>query len=324
MKINTQDLESIKDRIDLPKLENKAVLLIGSSGFLGNWFVELFDYLNIEYYKFDPVLNPKQDITKPFSQLPRYDYVINCAGIASPEKYMQQPVLTMDISYIGTKNVLEYAIKNEVESVMMFSSSEVYGTPNPQAIPTKETYIGAIPTMGNRSCYDIGKQVLETLCNIYYNEYKVPVKMVRPFNFYGPYMGINDNRVLSNWMRNYLQDKPITIYGNGKQTRTFCYASDGIAMITELLLNGKDGEIYNVGNPSPEVNMVELANKFYESLGAKPNYDLIDYPDDYPDDEPLRRCPNIDKVVAHTNIIPIVDFKRGIKNMLNYFKIEQE
>ena len=105
------------------------------------------------------------------------------------------------------------------------------------------------------------------------------------------------------------------LFGWFWQERFFWRIFETKLSITELLLNGKDGEIYNVGNPSPEVNMVELANKFYESLGAKPNYDLIDYPDDYPDDEPLRRCPNIDKVVAHTNIIPIVDFKRGIKNM---------
>jgi len=321
-KISNQDLESIKNRISLDKLQGKSVLLIGSSGFLGNWFIELFDYLGIDYLCYDPSENKDHDICNSLLDLPRYDYVINCAGIASPEKYMKEPVLTLDISYIGTKNVLDYANKYNVESVLMFSSSEVYGTPNPNAIPTKEDYIGAIPTMGNRSCYDIGKQVLETLSFIYYNEFNTPVKMCRPFNLYGPYMGVNDNRVLSNWMRNYLTDKKITVYGDGKQTRTFCYAGDGIAMMMEILLNGKDGEVYNVGNPSPEVNMIELAEKFYEALEAEPNYEFIKYPSDYPSDEPLRRCPNIDKVVKHTNIIPSVDFKTGIKNMLEFFKVE--
>jgi len=319
--VNEQDLNSITSRVDVDQFKNKTVLLIGSNGFLGNWFVDLFEHLKVEYLAFDPSINPEHDINnkEALMSLPRYDYVINCAGIASPEKYMKQPVLTMDISYIGTRNVLDYVREKNVESVIMFSSSEVYGTPDPRAIPTKETYIGAIPTMSNRSCYDIGKQVLETLCNIYYNEYNVPVKVVRPFNFYGTYMGINDNRVLSNWMRAHLRQEKIKIYGDGKQTRTFCYAGDGIAMITQLLLSGKDGEIYNVGNPSPELNMIELADKFYESLGVEPNYDLISYPDDYPSDEPLRRCPNIDKVVAQTNIIPTVDFKTGIIRMLEYF-----
>ena len=168
MKISTQDLESIKNRISLNLLENKSVLLIGSSGFLGNWFAEVFDYLGIEYLKYDPNENPDYDVNKPID-LPRYDYVINCAGIASPEKYMEEPILTMDISYIGTKNVLDYCNKHNVESVLLFSSSEVYGTPNPNAIPTKEEYVGSIPTRSNRSCYDIGKQVLETLCYLYNN-----------------------------------------------------------------------------------------------------------------------------------------------------------
>ena len=321
MKISVQDLESIKNRTSSELLEGKSVLLIGSNGFLGNWFVEVFDYLGVEYLKYDPADNPDNDITKPLT-LPRYDYVINCAGIASPEKYMKKPLLTMDVSYIGTKNVLDYCNEHNVESVILFSSSEVYGTPDPNFIPTKEDYIGAIPTRSNRSCYDIGKQLLETLCYIYKNEYDTPVKVTRPFNMYGPYMGINDNRVLSNWMRSFLQGEGIKIYGDGRQTRTFCYAADGIAMMLEVLLKGENGEIYNVGNSSPELNMVQLAEKFYEALDAEPNYEVIEYPDFYPSDEPLRRCPNIDKVVQRTNILPQTDLKCGIRNMLEYFKIE--
>lgn len=322
MRIDKKDLESIKKRIDFSKLKGKTVLLTGSSGFLGNWFKEFFDYYDIEYLNFDPADNPHNDINKPLD-LPRYDYVVNCAGIASPEKYLLQPVLTLDISYIGTKNVLDYCISKKVESALLFSSSEVYGTPNPNAIPTKESYIGAIPTTGNRSCYDIGKQVLETLSHIYANEYNAPVKVVRPFNMFGPYMGISDNRVLSNWMRSFLKNEEINIYGDGQQTRTFCYAADGVAMMLEVLLNGKDGEIYNVGNSSPELNMVQLAEKFYEALDSDPNYKVIEYPDFYPSDEPLRRCPNIDKVVQHTNILPEVDLKTGIKRMFEYYKQEK-
>lgn len=323
MKISVQDLESIKNKVSVDLLKDKSVLLIGSSGFLGNWFADVFDYLGVEYLKYDPSENPDNDINKPLD-LPRYDYVINCAGIASPEKYMKQPILTMDISYIGTKNVLDYCNKHNVESVLLFSSSEVYGTPNPNFIPTKEDYVGAIPTTSNRSCYDIGKQLLETLCYLYKNEYNTPVKVVRPFNMYGPYMGINDNRVLSNWMRSFLKGEGIKIYGDGQQTRTFCYAGDGIAMMLEVLLKGENGEIYNVGNSSPELNMIQLAGKFYEALDAEPNYEVIEYPGFYPSDEPLRRCPNIDKVVKRTNILPKTDLKSGIKSMLDYFKIEDK
>lgn len=196
--------------------KSKSVLLIGSDGFLGNWFRDILDENGNKYATYD--IQSGNDICDGMGDIPRYDYVINCAGIASPEKYMKQPVETMDVSYIGTKNVLDYCVENKVESVLMFSSSEVYGTPESISIPTKEDYIGTIPTRSSRSCYDIGKQVLETLCHIYHNKHNVPVKVVRPFNFYGAYMGINDNRVLSNWMRSMLRDEDIMIYGDGKQT----------------------------------------------------------------------------------------------------------
>ena len=150
------DLQYITECIDIDKLKNKTVLLIGSEGFLGNWFSDFFDYNNIEYLKYD--IHSGDDICNSMD-IKRYDYVINCAGIASPEKYMKMPIETMDVSYIGTKNVLDYCQDNNVESALLFSSSEVYGTPDKNSIPTKESYIGSIPTRGNRSCYDIGKQV---------------------------------------------------------------------------------------------------------------------------------------------------------------------
>lgn len=299
---------------------NKTVLLIGSDGFLGNWFKDIFQNNGNELLCYD--IKAGNDICNALS-LPRFDYVINCAGIASPEKYMKEPLATMDVSYIGTKNVLDYCIKNKVESVLMFSSSEVYGTPIPDSIPTTEDYIGTIPTRNNRSCYDIGKQVLETLCYIYHSKYKVPVKVVRPFNFYGPYMDRNDNRVLSNWMTSYLNNEKIVVYGDGKQTRTFCYASDGIAMCLVVMILGKDGEVYNVGNPSPELSMVEFAKVFCQTLNYEKNYELKDYPTRYPSDEPVRRCPSIDKILKLGAQYPKVDLSVGLNKMLNYFQGEE-
>jgi len=297
--------------------KSKSVLLIGSDGFLGNWFKDILTKNGNEFLCYD--IKDDNNICEPLD-IPKYDYVINCAGIASPEKYMKQPVETMDVSYIGTKNVLDYCVNNNVESILMFSSSEVYGTPNKESIPTKEDYIGTIPTRSSRSCYDIGKQVLETLCYIYYNKWKLPIKVVRPFNFYGPYMGINDNRVLSNWMRSYLQNNDIMVYGNGKQTRTFCYVKDGIDMCIGVLLDGKDGEVYNVGNPTPELSMIELAEIFCDVLDYKDRFVIREYPSFYPKEEPLRRCPNIDKVVKDTAVQPKTTLKIGLKKMLKYFK----
>tara|TARA_R100000152_G_C6775965_1_gene204759 strand:+ start:1694 stop:2704 length:1011 start_codon:yes stop_codon:yes gene_type:complete len=331
-----EDLEHIKKQIPVEELKNSKTLLIGSNGFLGRWFFDLFQHIGAEVVCIDNDSAPsdskanylKYDICQTIELEEHFDYIINCAGIASPEKYMKLPIETLDVSYIGTKNVLDFARKNGTKSILLFSSSEVYGTPHPDFIPTKEDYIGSIPTMGNRSCYDIGKQVLETLSHIYFNEYNSPVKVLRPFNLYGPHMGTKDNRVLSNWMNNALDGKSIKVYGDGGQTRTFCYAADGIAMALGVLLKGENGQVYNIGTNTPELNMRELASKFLEGiekkgllgLGKKIEVDMISYPSDYPSDEPLRRCPNIDKTVRATNIQPSTSLVQGIGKMFEYFK----
>lgn len=321
------DIETITEKINLDKFSGKKVMLIGSNGFLGRWFCDFFKHNQIETLCMDNNIcstntyfeYKEHNICESIPTNDRYDFIINCAGIASPEKYLQNPVDTLDVSYIGTKNILEYAKRVNPESVLMFSSSEVYGTPDKKNIPTKETYIGAIPTRSSRSCYDIGKQVLETLSYVYYNKYKTPVKVVRPFNAYGPHMGPGDNRVLSKWMKSCINNEKIKIYGDGKQTRTFCYAADCICMMLGVLLEGDSGEIYNVGSNTPEINMVELAEKLYDTLGIEKNYEIIEYPEEYPSDEPTRRCPNIDKTVKKTNVHPYTSLNTGLKKMHKYF-----
>ena len=233
-----EDLKHIESQIQADQLKKGRTLLIGSNGFLGRWFFDFLKHINADVFCIDNDSSPsdskanyiKYDICQPLDLKDHFDYIINCAGIASPEKYTKLPVETLDVSYIGTKNVLNFAKENGTKSILLFSSSEVYGTPSPDFIPTKEGYVGTIPTMGNRCCYDVGKQVLETISYIYFKKYNLPIKILRPFNLYGPYMGIKDNRVLSNWMNNVLDGKSIKVYGEGEQTRTFCYVADGIAM----------------------------------------------------------------------------------------------
>lgn len=328
---------------DISKFKNKTVLLTGSGGFLGRWFVQVFDYLNQEYLNNTLTLicleshivndnnithkSIKLDITKSLSEdleknkIKNIDYILNCAGIASPEKYQKFPIETLDVSYLGTKNILDLSFKYKVESIMLFSSSEVYGTPRKDAIPTKETYIGSIPTTSNRSCYDIGKQVLETLGYVYFNKFKTPIKTVRPFNIYGPFMDVNDKRVLPNFVKSFIKNEPIKIYGDGKQTRTFCYIADSIVMFLKILLNGENGECYNIGNPNPEISMIKLAKLFYKSLGSKNYAELIPYPNAYPSDEPLRRCPDISKTIKITKFKPQIKLEDGIKKMFDYIKL---
>lgn len=329
-----KEIDKVKSIIQYQdEFKDKTVLLIGSNGFLGRWFYDFFSSIDCQLICLDNDIAPNdtstlyinkdicEDITKV---LPRnrynIDYVINCAGIASPEKYLKLPVETLDVSYIGTRNVLELCKIHDVKSVLFFSSSEIYGTPDPDFIPTSEDYVGKIPTNSNRSCYDVGKLVLETLVNVYVKEHNVNAKIVRPFNLYGPYMGTKDNRVLSNFMNNYLLKKPLDIYGSGLQTRTYCYAGDGIAMMLKILIGGNTGETYNVGKLSPEINVMQLADLFYESLGGVKNVKKIPYPEGYPSDEPSRRCPNISKVKKELGIEAETEFANGLKIMKSYFE----
>jgi len=321
------DIQTINQHVDVEKFRDKKVMLIGSNGFLGRWFYDFLKYNKIETLCMDNNIcsektyfkHKQHNICESIPTDERYDFIINCAGIASPEKYLQHPVATLDVSYMGTKNILEYAKRVKPESILMFSSSEVYGTPDKNNIPTKESYVGSIPTTSSRSCYDIGKQALETLCYVYYNKYKIPIKVVRPFNAYGPHMGPGDNRVLSKWMMSCINNEKIKIYGDGKQTRTFCYAADCVSMMLGVLLEGDSGQIYNVGSNTPEINMIDLAEKLYETLGIEKNYEIIEYPNEYPADEPSRRCPNIDKTVHKTNVQPYTPLNAGLKKMHKYF-----
>ena len=320
-----KELQDIFLKIDGNRMKNKKVLVIGSTGFIGSYLINYLNHCGIDYLSVDikEDENSKnhiiENICKRIPTHERYDYVINCAGIASPVFYMKKPIQTLDVSYVGTKNVLDYCLKTKPESIIMFSSSEVYGTPPPNKLPTDEQYIGNIATMSSRSCYDVGKMVLETLCHSYMVEYGCPIKIIRPFNFYGPYMNPNDQRVLSNWIKRLRQNKKMLVYDHGKQTRTFCYIADGICGILKAMLDGKNGQVYNIGNPYPEISMVELAKKLEDCFGKKNSYEVVEYPEDYPKDEPQRRCPDISKAKNHLKYEPIYGFEYGVQKMNEYY-----
>lgn len=333
--IDKIDLELINSKISPNIFKGTKNLLIGSNGFLGNWFREWFSFNSIDFVALDiddSYLGDKSqyvmhDICSDSNLFDvlgnsNFDNIINCAGIASPEKYVMQPFETMDISYVGTKKILDFSRLCGAKNILMFSSSEVYGTPDKDNIPTKETYTGRVPTNGTRSCYDIGKLVLETLCYLDHQKYGTPVNIVRPFNFYGPYMGLKDQRVLSNWMSCYKKEEKIKVYGNGKQTRTFCYVADGISMALAALLLEEKGQFYNIGNRSPELNMQDLAIEFTSALDHKSGYELAIYPDSYPSDEPQRRCPCVEKIFNATGIEAEISLGEGLKRMKTY--IDQE
>lgn len=338
------DLQNIVDGLgeDNYKFENQTILLTGSSGFLGILFQAYFLYINEHVLKspcrvicldnkpcwignFNHGFNNFRYVTHnlmfPLESIfigERFDYILNCSGIGSPKYYEKYPLETFNISTIGVQNVLNLAGTTNVKSILNFSSSEVYATPPDSEVPTKENYIGQIDTMSQRSCYDVGKLAVETLSYIYNKYHGVNVKLVRLFNCIG-YINQDDGRVLPNFISNILQGKKIQVYGDGKQTRTFCWFTDTLTGCLKVLLRGGHTP-YNVGNQENEISMVDLA-RLVEKVSGKTNIvEMINSPKVYIK-EPLRRCPDISKLKNELDYNPKVDMETGIRKFYEWAKI---
>ena len=261
----------------------------------------------------------KHDIREPLSDSLKGDFLIQMAGLASPVYYQKFPMETIDVTVNGTKNFLDFAKKNNSKSVLFFSSSEIYGDPDPNFIPTPESYWGNVSSVGPRACYDESKRMSETICMVHRRLYNLPIKIVRPFNVYGPLMKTNDYRVVPNFMVKALKGEPLTVHDKGNQTRTFCYVSDAVSGFLKVLLSGRDGEIYNVGNDNDEISIVSLA-KIISDLSPRPaKVELIDYPESYPAGEPHRRCPDITKVRSHLGFHPTIDLRTGLARTMQWY-----
>lgn len=337
-------LHDIKD--EAKALEGKTILISGGSGFIGSYINVVVYLLNKRVFKnkckvisidnyitgarknFIVDIKDKNfkfihgDVRLSINLDEKIDYIIHAAGLASPFYYKKYPLETIESAILGARNLLELARINKVESFLFFSSSEIYGDPDPASVPTPETYAGRVSSVGPRACYDESKRVTETLCVTYHQIYKIPVKIVRPFNIYGPGMKHNDYRVMPTFLYSGLRGKNLPVHDSGIQTRTFCYITDGLTAIFKVLLSGRAGEVYNIGNDKPEISMYELATIICDLLGngVKPRRRL--YPGYYPAGEPQRRCPDLTKITSELGYIPRVDLKKGIMKSINWFKKE--
>lgn len=329
---------------DATKLSGKTLLITGGSGFLGSYIVGTVDKLNrnvlekpcriisIDNYitgRRDGIFGKpgqdyfceiEQDVTKPFVVKSEIDFIIHAAGIASPVYYKKYPIETIESAVFGVKNMLELAMDNELESFLFFSSSEVYGDPHPDAIPTPESYKGNVSPIGERACYDESKRLGETLCMIYHKQHGIPVKIVRPFNVYGPGMRPDDYRVIPTFISNVIENKPLPVHGEGNQTRTFCYVSDAVTAFLKVLLSEESGEVYNVGNDENEINMMRLAKMVVGASNSEVEVENVEYPKHYAKDEPKRRCPDLTKIRERLNYEPQVDLKKGLSRSLKWYK----
>ena len=337
-----EDIKEIANSIPdtLRKLSGKTVLLTGAGGFLGRYFVAVLKHVNAQP-GFNPIRvvamdnyvssvkwNPNEDLDINFewiygdailgAQLPdKYDYIIHAAGIASPQHYRANPLATIDVAVNVTRELLEKANKDNAR-MLFFSSSEIYGDPFPEFVPTTEDYRGNVSTRGPRACYDESKRMGESLCWVYENYFDVHVSVVRPFNVYGPGMMPKDYRVLPNFAASIARNEELSIYGDGRQTRTFCYITDAIIGFLKVLVDSETPNVFNVGNPSPEISMNELARIVLEISGKKVESKLSDYPETYPEDEPNRRCPDISRITTHLNFSPQVPLEVGLRRFLGW------
>jgi UDP-glucuronate decarboxylase len=182
----------------------------------------------------------------------------------------------------------------------------------------QESYRGNVSSQGPRACYDESKRVGETLCYIFHEYFGVHTNIIRPFNVYGPGMQESDYRVLPNFGSRLKADKPFNVYGTGNQTRTFCYLTDAMVGFLRVILSGVPGETYNIGNPKPEISVMELIDVMARVIGRPIERNVIDYPDSYPADEPLRRCPDIRKAKLQLGYEPQVKIEDGLERFLNW------
>jgi len=336
------DIAEICERLHAPAQDfaGKTILLTGARGFLGRYFMEIFNHLNqhvlskpvkvvaldnlitagkegAEIPNFPNVEFIQHDVIKPFKFKGRVDYVIHAAGIASPFYYRAYPLQTLEVAITGTKNMLELA-QSKKARFTFFSSSEIYGDPDPKHVPTPESYRGHVSCQGPRACYDESKRVGETLCYIFHTTEGTHTNTIRPFNVYGPGMQETDYRVLPNFANRIKAGMPLNVYGTGNQTRTFCYITDAIVGFLLVVLKGVAGEAYNIGNPKPEITMLDLIKEIEHALGRAVPHNVIEYPDSYPADEPNRRCPDLKKAHLQLNFHPQVDLREGLRRFLSW------
>lgn len=306
----------------------KKTLVTGGAGFIGSHLCKKLLDLGKRVLCLDNMFTGTYDNISELYSNPNFEFInanvihplqldvdeiYNLACPASPIQYQYDPIMTTKTSFLGALNVLDLAKRNGAR-VLQASTSEIYG--DPLVHPQTEDYRGNVNTIGPRACYDEGKRVAETLFSDYRRLYGVDTKIVRIFNTYGPHMLENDGRVVSNFIMQSLGGKPLTIYGDGSQTRSFCYVDD----LVNGLISMMDTDSYvsgpiNLGNPR-EMTVLELAEMIIKKTGSKSEIVF----DKLPEDDPVKRKPNIELAIKLLQWEPVIPIEIGIDRTISYFK----
>lgn len=329
------------------KFNNKKILITGHTGFIGSNLCAFFYILNHSYHQnvsvtcidnnivnlddltvnlTDDFKVIEGDIGEENLQFNDYDYIIHCAGIASPTFYRRFPLETMRVNTILLWRMLESIDNNSrLKGFLYFSSSEVYGSPTDGYVPTDENYHGNVSCIGPRACYDESKRLGETIVSTFVREKNLPLKIVRPFNVYGPFMRIDDRRVVPDFVRSGLESKKIEVYSDGTPTRSFCYVSDALEGFLRVLLLGEPGRPYNIGNDE-EISIQDLSQKIATVINAVINNDVVvvlrsNAKDaNYLTDNPRRRCPDISRAKVELNYLPKIKIDVGLRRSIKWYR----
>ncbi|MDE2223112.1 MAG: NAD-dependent epimerase/dehydratase family protein [Candidatus Omnitrophica bacterium] len=355
-KIVEEDCAYVAARIDVRNLAGRTIVITGAAGFLGYNFIHQLAFLcgnnegpsrvlaldnyrrgrpawleavaarcaAVEVHAFDVVKDDLSRLVHP----QEVDYVVHLASIASPTFYRQYPLETIDANVWGLRKLLDLFKGTALKGFLFYSSSEIYGDPSLENIPTSEDYRGNVACIGPRSCYDESKRFGETLCYYYHGLNKLPIRIVRPFNNYGPGMSIDDKRVVADFAKAVVEGRDIEILSSGSPARTFCYVADAMVGYWKALFYS-DFDVFNIGIEKPEIAVAELAN-IYQLTGRK----ILGYSgkivrkhsDDpeYLKDNPQRRCPDISKARRLLEYDPGIDVRQGVERYLAYLKEEHK
>lgn len=354
------DLATIIDRLgdEFAEMAGGSLLLVGGGGFLGYYLIQAIGAWNDEHPDrqismtvYDSWIRGRPewldrfeeanwldietvDITEPLPKdTPHFDWIVHAASIASPTFYREHPIETMDANVNGLRNLLEHSRRqanrgSPPHGFLFFSTSEIYGDPTPDAIPTPETFRGLVSCTGPRACYDESKRYGETLSVNFARVYGLPVKIARPFNNYGPGLKISDGRVIPDFARDILAGEDIVMHSSGHPTRTFCYTADAVVGYYKILVRGRAGEPYNIGADAPEISVADLADRMATIARSELGYkgQVIHHPSkdaDYLVDNPNRRCPDLTKARSELDYDARVSLDDGLRRSLLWYR-EQE
>jgi len=344
--IISEDLNQIlASPVDWRRFADKTVLISGANGFLPAYMVETIMSLSVRKIiqntkvialvrniskakiRFQKYLTNKnlelieQDVCDAIKIEQKIDFIIHAASQASPKYYGSDPVGTLNVNILGTINLLKVAYLHSVESFLYFSSSEVYGSIDEALISTKESDYGYIDPTNVRSCYSESKRMGETICVSWFHQYKVPIKIVRPFHTYGPGMSLDDGRVFADFVSNVVKMQDITLKSTGKAKRAFCYISDATVAFFIVLLNGINGEAYNIGNPDAEVRIIDLAHILVNTFPEK-KLKVVrgsQFSDGYINSTIMKQTPDISKI-NKIGWWPKINIIEGFTKTIKYYE----